>query len=146
MTLKPILQKQFLVIIDKLQATYWTKVTRPKKSRETADYNDGQTGTIKKVLGFTSLDNVTLSKPFDPEKDKAITDWLTQMDKNVGNGERFSVSIQPVAADTQGTVIKGATFTLTGCQIVSFSAPEVDRMGSSMAMLDLEICYDDLTF
>lgn len=145
-TLKPILQKQFLVIIDQLQTTYWTKATRPKVTRETADYNDGQTGTVKKMLGFTSRDNITLSKPFDPTADKAITDWYTELQKNESEDRRFSVSLQPVQADRQGNTIKGVTITLTGCQLVSFSAPEVDRMGTSAAMIEIEICYDDISF
>lgn len=146
MALKPILQKQFLVLIDQLKESYWNKATSPKESREVAEYNDGQTGVTRKVLGFTSTENVTLSKPFDPIQDKFITDWYTDYKKNVGTKDRFTVSIQPVQNDYQGNTIKGVTITLTGCQIVSFKAPEVDRMGTATAMLEIELCYDDLSF
>ena len=58
MALKPITQKQFLVLIDQLKETYWSKATAPKETREAADYNDGQTGNTKKALGFVSRDNI----------------------------------------------------------------------------------------
>ena len=146
MALKPITQKQFLVLIDQLKETYWSKATAPKETREAADYNDGQTGNTKKALGFVSRDNITLSKAFDPVADKVITTWYDGIKKNGTPAEGFSISIQPVQNNLETTTISGVTITLTGCQVVSFKLPEIDRMGNGVAMLELEVCYDNLSF
>lgn len=147
MALKPTMQKQFLVLLDQLKETYWSKVTAPKETRDVAEYNDGQTGKTRKVLGFTNTENITLSKAFDPVADKAIVDWYSNRKKDAGKAEKFSISIQPINADYQGSVISGGiTITLTGCQVVSFKAPDVDRLGTGMSMIELEVCYDDISF
>lgn len=146
MALKPITQKQFLVILDKLATTYWSKATSPKESRDVADYNDGQTGTVKKALGFLSRDNITLSKAFDPDADKAITTWYAEMQKNGTPNDGFNVSITPVKNDLAGTTLKGITLKLSGCQVVSLKLPDVDRMGNGVATIELELCYDTLAF
>lgn len=147
MPLKPIMQKQFLVLLDQLSETYWSKATAPKETKDVAEYNDGQTGKTRKVLGFTSTDNVTLSKGFDPVEDKKLLEWYSNRKKEAGKEEKFTLSMQPINSDYQGSVISsGATITLTGCQVVSFKAPEVDRMGSGLATIELEICFDDISF
>ncbi len=146
MALKPVTQKQFLVILDKLTDTYWTKATAPKETREVVEYNDGQTGNIRKALGFLNRDNITLSKPFDPAADKALMAWYENIRKNGTTAEGFTVTITPVNNDMAGTTISGVTITLTGCQVVSFRTPEVDRAGSAIAMVELELLYDDISF
>lgn len=150
MALKPITQQQFVVLIDQLTSTYWSKVTSPKESRVQAEYNDGSTGTTRKVAGFTSRENVTLTKAFDPVADKAIIAWYNGLKGSstggTGTGATpFAVSITPVTNTYQGTTITGVTITLTGCTVVSLKMPEVDRTGSSAAMLELEVYYEELT-
>ncbi len=151
MALKPITQQQFVVLIDQLTSTYWTKVTSPKESRVQSEYNDGSTGTTRKVSGFTTRENVTLTKAFDPIADKAIITWYNSSKGSASTGTSsqgvtpFTVSITPVTNTYQGTTITGVTITLTGCQVVSIKLPEVDRTGSGTAMLELEIYYEELT-
>lgn len=123
---------------------FFTKVTAPKETRETMDYNDGQTGTTYKMLGFTSRDNVTLSKPFNPSQDKQLAAWYNQQ---IASPSDFTVSIQPVNTDNGGTVIANAgTLQLLGCEVVSFKFPDVDRMGNSVATVELEIIYKSWKF
>lgn len=169
--LKPISQKQFKVTITSAatpntsgastgntstassgtQATtssvsdfFFTKVTAPKETRETMDYNDGQTGTTYKMLGFTSRDNVTLTKPFNPAQDKQLASWYNQQ---VASASDFTVSIQPVSNDNSGSALTGAgTLQLMGCEVVSLKFPDVDRMGNGAATIELEIIYKSWTF
>ncbi len=151
MALKPITQQQFIVLIDQLKETYWSKVTAPKESRVAADYNDGSTGTTRKVLGFTNRDNVTLSKAFDPVADKAVLAWYTSYKgggssaNTASSATPFTISITPVTNTYQGATIAGVTITLTGCQVISAKLPEVDRTGSAVAMIEFEICYEELS-
>lgn len=142
MALKPITVRSFLVTISGLGSTYFTKATAPKEAREVTEYQDGLTGTVRKMVGFTSRDNVTLSKPFYAVEDKALVNWY-QAQKKAG-AAKFVVSITPVNPDLEGTKIAGAmTITLTGCEVVSLKLPDIDRMGSGTAMLELELLHDD---
>lgn len=160
--LKPIHQKQFLVFIGDAGATststsgastskdntatalvktYFTKATAPKESRDEAEYNDGQTGTTYVSLGFTKREKVTLSKPFDPSADKTLVAWYKSRRSAT---DKFTTSIKPVAADQAGSEISGAgTLTLTGCEVASFKMPDVDRMATGVAMLEIEIVFDE---
>lgn len=163
--LKPIQQKQFLVFIGDTAAsgsssgssssgsanttttlvkTYFTKATAPKESRDEAEYNDGQTGTTYVSLGFTKREKVTLSKPFDPVADKTLVTWYKSRRSAT---EKFTTSIKPVAADQVGSEIASAgTLTLTGCEVASFKMPDVDRMATGVAMLEIEIVYDEWVY
>lgn len=143
--LRPITQRQFIVQISNLGSFAFTKATSPKETRETTDYNDGQRGTVYKLPGFTSRDNVTLSKPFYPAQDKALVTWYQNQKK--AEAQKFTVSIQPVNADLEGSAIAGAgTFILTGCEVVSLKLPDVDKMGSGIAMMEVEILYDEWSY
>lgn len=141
--LKPISQKQFLVVLDQLPQAYFTKATGIEESYETQKYNDGETGVIRTHVGFLDVGNVTLSKVYDPEQDASMLAWWDGQKKERST---FSVSIQAVTADTNGTVIPGSgTLLLQECQVVRFKYPEVDRESSSMAMLEIEIVPGTVT-
>lgn len=145
MALKPITVRSFLVTISGLGNTYFTKATSPKESREVVEYQDGLTGTVRKMVGFTTRDNVTLSKPFYAVEDKALVNWYQNQKKT--NAAKFVVSITPVNPDLEGSKIAGAaTLTLVGCEVVSLKMPDIDRMGSGTAMVELELLYDDWSF
>lgn len=141
--LKPVQQRQFLVTIDGLQA-FFTKATAPKETRGSSTYNDGETGITRKHLGFLELDDVTLSKPFDPAQDKALVEWWNKQKEDPSN---VTVSIQPVKADTKGSPIPGAsTLMLTECQVASFTYPAVDREADGMAMLEIVLVPGSITY
>jgi phage tail-like protein len=135
--LQPISQKQFLVNIQGIQS-YFSKVTKPKESRAETTYNDGQTGEEYTHLDFIKREKITLSKVFYPATDKALVNWWNE--RKTKADTPFNISIQPIAADTAGSPISGAgTIILNNCFVQSFSYPEVDRMGSGMAMLEIEV-------
>lgn len=142
--LRPLTQKQFIVQMDTLTGMYFSKVTAPKESREVVEYTDGQTGAVYKMPGFISRENVTLAKPFSPEQDKALVSWYNT--KKAANAAKFTITIQPVNADQAGSAAAaGATLALTGCEVVSLKMPDVDRMGSGLAMIEIEVLYDGWT-
>ena len=142
--LQPITVKQALITIEGITA-YFTKVSAPKEKREDVSYNDGQRGQTFKVTGFVELENITLSKSFDPVQDKALVAWYKARKNTLD--QAFSVTVQPVTADVQSTPITGGgTFVLSGCKVVSFKYPEFDRLGSGLAMLEIEIAPESVTY
>lgn len=145
--LKPINQKQFLVKISDTTLTYayFTKVTSPKETRDETEYNNGQDGTTHVHLGFTKRDKVTLAKPFDPVADKALVTWYKR--RRLTTATKFSVAIKPTHPDQAGSDITGAgTLTLLGCEVAAFKMPDVDRSGTGLAMLEIELVHDDWSY
>ena len=80
---------------------------------------------------------VTLSKPYDAAQDASLEDWCVA---TLDTGDTFSVSIQPVNADLEGTPIEGSrTLVMADSQLASFEPPTVDRDSTGGAMLTLEV-------
>lgn len=134
--LKPISTKQFVTTIAG-QKSFFTKVSGIQEQYDTQEYNDGEIGQTQLHLGYLKVENVTLSKVYDPVQDKElIAFWNAQKKER----KPFTVSVQPVNPDLSGTPISGAqTLVLNECLILRFKYPEADREGSGMAMLEIEI-------
>lgn len=143
--LRPILSKQFVTQVGDLPTTYFTKVSGLQESYDETEYNDGEKGRLFVHVGFMKIDKVTLSKPFDPAQDVALIQWY-QGQKT--NRQPFTVTIQPVSADLNGSPIAGAkTLTLTGCTVTRMKYPDVDRESSSaIAMLEIDVYPQDVTY
>jgi len=110
------------------------------------DYNDGQTGQTLEHVTFVKTEHITLSKVFDPEKDKPLIEFYNKT-LTEGQTQDWNISIQPVTADLQGKPVQGAgTIILNSCQFVAITYPEADRMGSGMSMLEFEVLYDNITY
>ena len=132
--------KQYLVTMGGLTA-YWQKATAPKWMRNETQYNDGQEGVIRTHLDFVSFEKITLTKNYDSEKDGTIIDFCLERRES---GERFEVTIQPVKPDKAGTAAPGKTLVLQDCQIVSVTYPSVDREGTGLSTLLVEIIPGDV--
>jgi hypothetical protein len=136
--LKPITQKQFLVTISDLpNDTYWTSVKGGKASRDKEEYNDGKEGIHKKLAGFITLESLTLMKPFDPDQDGAVIDWIK---KQMTEPTEFSVAVQPVSANLVATN-RGRQIRYEQCTLFDFKFPDVDRQSSAVANLEIVIEY-----
>lgn len=144
--LKPVTVQNFIVTISGaagLSGTFlFTKATAPRFSRTEAPYNDGQTGTEQMTFGFAKRDKISVSKPYDPVTDAALEIWAQEMMEKPAANNDFTLTIQPVQSDIAGTALPSAKARVyTGCQITSFRGHDVDRGGSGVAMLELEIYY-----
>ena len=139
--LTPQSTKQYLVSLGGVQA-YFTKITAPKWMKAETKYNDGQTGTMKTHLDFLDLEKVSLTKNYDAAKDGAIDQALKTRRES---GEAFEVTIQPVLADKAGSPVpNGKTIVLQGCRVVSVTYPAVDREGSGLSTMIVEVIPDDI--
>jgi hypothetical protein len=148
--LKPITTQNFIVTISGATGLTGTntfsKATAPRMSRSEVPYNDGQTGTEHMTYGFSRREKLSLSKAYDPVNDATLEQWAQDALEKPGDNSDFTVTIQPVQSDIAGTPIASAkSRVFTGCQLVSMRLPDVDRTGSGLAQLELEIYYQTST-
>ena len=141
--LQPISVKQFLVTIGGQSFTFQSK--KGGKIQWTEEtYNAPDQGVEYKHHSFQKMDNLTLTKLFDPAADRALITWSNTITQNRAP---FTVTVQPVQSDLAGTVYPGGgTFIYTGCELVSITDPESDRDGSGLAKLELEISFQNRTY
>lgn len=141
--LQPIGQQQFQVTFsdpgERAEYNlYFNKVSAPKISRTSESFNDGATGQTFEHLGFVKYENITLTKLFDPIADALFVKWL--QDRITKGGENFTIVVTPVESTKDAPKISGAvTWNYIGCQLVSYSAPEIDRDGTGIATLEMEV-------
>lgn len=137
MALKPISQKQAKIVISALQGIFWTSIDGGKQSREEVGYNDGQIGLEQTYLGFTMIEALTLTKPYDPTQDAALQSFITTQRSN---GTPFSVTVTPVQADVAGSALAGAVgITYPNCVLASYKPAKFDRNGNGLATVEVTI-------
>lgn len=139
--LEPLSIKQYLVSMGGVQALF-SKCTAPKVMKGETKYNDGQTGVMKTHLDFLEYEKVNLTKNFSASQDGTLLDFVKD---KMETGEKVDVTIQPVKADKAGSAVPGAkTIVLMGCQVVSVTYPQVDREGSGLSTLVVELAPEDI--
>lgn len=148
--LKPITVQNFIVTLNGANGLSgnitFNKANAPRISRNKVDYNDGQTGQTMATYGFASRENLTLSKAYDPVADATLETWAQNAIEKPQDNSDFTVTIQPVQSDIAGSPIASAKARVyTGCQVVSLRTPDVDRTGSGLAMLEIEIYFQNST-
>jgi hypothetical protein len=148
--LKPITVQNFVVTLNGATglsgSIVFSKASAPRFSRPEAAYNDGQTGQEKATYGFSKREKLTLSKAYDPVADDALEVWAQKAVEQPQDNSDFTVTVLPVQSDVAGTPIAQAKPRVyTGCQVVSFRMSDVDRTSSNLAMLELEIYFQNST-
>lgn len=140
--LNPISSRQAIITISELPNTFFMSAKGGKVGREKVKYNDGQKGIEKQFIGFTTLEALTLTKAFDPSADKVVISWFkTQSD----NATPFSVAIQAVKSDLAGSAFTGSSQLIYhNCVLGDYDYPDWDRMSSSLAIITIEIIYNEL--
>ncbi|MBD2168061.1 hypothetical protein H6G04_27120 [Calothrix membranacea FACHB-236] len=143
--LSPISNSDFLITIAGLNNIYWTTFSGVKVSYKRASYNDGLSNTTRMAEGGTKeYQPVTVSKPYDPEKDQPAIDFI----KRHEDGSIFDLVLRPVkkVTNTQGTdTFRGnKAWYLSGCRISSWSCAEgVDTAdGSKVTTLQIEFSIE----
>lgn len=135
----PIARNQFLVTVKDLE-TYWETFSGINEATQTSEYSDGYSNRLFPLLGPRSIDEITLTKAYDPDKDQPIIDFWQNFRLSRGedvNSRGLTVTVQPVeyAPDPQPI---GAPFTLYGFVPTRFNPfGEVDKKSQDMAMMSL---------
>jgi hypothetical protein len=145
-TLRPITVQNFVATLNGAngfsETVTFEKCSNLKLARSSSEYNDGQTGQKMATFGFSDRSNLGLSKAYDPVADANLEKWLIDAITNPKVDSEFTITIQPVNSDLAGTPIAGASpRTFTGCQVVSFKLPDVDRGSAGVARLEIDIYY-----
>jgi hypothetical protein len=145
--LKNITKKMFIVKLSGAGAANtvtasWHGITSPSVNFEDTKIQNAEKGVMEHISGMVDYDNVTLKKLFDPAADDAISTFVnTYRD----NREPFTVTINAVRPDAAGTLVPSAkSIVLSGCTIVKFKYPEVDRESTDAAMIELEVTVGEV--
>ena len=141
--LQPITMKQAKIEISApLLGIFWTSIKGGKMSHEEVSYNDGAQGLELVFTGLTKLENITLTKPYDPVNDAAIHSFISSQRSAK---TAFSVSVTPVNADIAGSPISGGkTIIYNNCTFISYNPPQFDRDGTGLAKVEMVIGLNSL--
>ena len=140
--LKPITNKQALIVVSGLPGIYWSSNKGGKMAYEEVGYNDGQTGIEQTHTGMMKIEPLTLSKAYDPVNDAAIQSFITAQ---AANATPFNVTVTPVNPDVAGTPIAGGRpMTYPNCKVLSYTPPQFDRDGSGLARCELMVAVNSL--
>ncbi len=136
-------QNMFQVLIPDIPGAYFSKMSAPKESRVETEYTDPQVGRQFTHVSFFKTEKVTLTHLYTPTIAAAVKAWWQKY--KTSPQPKITLTAQPVAADVSGTPLAGATAeTLVGCQPVSVKGVDIDRSGTSMAMIEIEFTVDEV--
>jgi hypothetical protein len=140
--LKALSSKQARIQISALQGIFWTALKGGKSSREEVKYNDGAQGLELTLAGMTSVEPLTLTKPYDPVNDAALQNFLTAQR---ANATPFNISITPVNSDVAGSAMAGARpITYNNCTLLGYTPPQFDRDGTGLAKCEIVVAVNSL--
>jgi hypothetical protein len=138
--LKPISQKQAIITISDISDVQWRSVSGGKVTRERIKYDDHKTGLEQTFVGFSSLEELTVVKNFDPTADAKVFNWA------IGQNAKptiFNVAIQPVKTDLLATPFEGSKQILySNCTLAEYLFPNWDRESSGLAVVTLTIIFN----
>jgi hypothetical protein len=135
--LKPIAKSSFIVTISGME-TIWTTFSGIVDTAESGQYANGTGNRIYKVIGARSIDDVTLSAPYDPLFAATIERiWLKY------NCEYITIIIQPTTCN--GTNRNGPPYVLNGCQLQQLTVAEMDRESGDVGTIELVFTVNSWT-
>ncbi|AFY49007.1 hypothetical protein Nos7524_3207 [Nostoc sp. PCC 7524] len=147
--INPQSNSDYHITIEGLNNIYWTQFSGIKVNYSRPKYNDGLSNVMRSADGGTKeYEVVTISKPYDPEKDQPALDFIKQRE----DGSPFNMRLRPVrrVTNAQGTnTFRGnKAWDLFGCRISSWSCPgNVDTSdGSQTSTLEIQFTIDSAEF
>ncbi len=138
----PITKTQWLVTIKGLDY-YWETFSGVEDQAQTSKYSDGLGNRTYTLVGPRDLQDMTLTKAFDPVRDKVIVDWY----KNYcpGQGLEETISITPVRYCPNPEPI-GPSVILYGVKPTNLKFAEVDKKSNDVSVLTLGIAADEYQY
>lgn len=133
----PIPKSAFIVTISGME-TIWTTFSGIVDTAESGQYANGTGNRIYKVVGPRSVDDVTLSAPYDPTLAATIEQiWLDY------NCEFITITVQPTTCN--GSDSNGTSYTLNGCQLQQLTVGEMDRESGDVGTIELVFTVNSWT-
>lgn len=136
----PITEADFLVTIEGISQAHWETCSGVTDSTNVTEYSDGQSNRLHKLIGPRQVENVTLSKPYNPEADKALIAWWKRWCS--ANGEEVTITMQPVRY-CPDAIPYGSATTMLGCKPSSLKFGNVDKKSANISMIELIFSVDD---
>lgn len=151
--ISPINNSDFLLTIEGLNdggtPVYWTTFSGIKFTRKSSKFSDGLSNTTRTTEGgIREYQNITLSKPYDPEKDEVVISFL----KSKENGSSFDFRLRPIKRVTNGQGTNdfrgNKAWDITGCRLENYTiADGVDTGdGTKTLMISVEFSLDSAEF
>ncbi len=145
MTRKPttISQSQWLVQTAgaaALDGRYWEKFSGISDPADVSKYNDGHSNRQYPHMGPKSLEDVEITKVYDPTTDGEIVRWY----KNWCTGDDpITLTIQSVQYCPDPEPI-GPSYTLYGCKPINATGyAEIDKGSNEVQRLTLKFAVED---
>jgi len=123
-------QRQFLVSISGINGYFMTK-SGGEVSSESTKVFEGGAKTPEIITSPSDVDNLTVSRNYDPDRDASI---LAQLRAKVGT-ERKTITVQPTDRDL---VAIGNPIVYADAVLVRIAEPEYDANSGDMATYELE--------
>jgi hypothetical protein len=136
-------ESSFLVTISGYgKAIYFSETSGGSKKASSSEYNDGLIRGNKKIRGNFTVDDLTLSRAFDPDTDPEFIRYL-EKHCSLRDGD-LTITVQPIEPCTESNPI-GAPFIYSGCLFLGYDAPEVKRSGNGASMVKYSFSVDNLS-
>lgn len=129
-------QRQFLVKVSGVDGYFATK-TGGDTSADTSDVWDGGASHPEKLAGPAMTDNITVSRPFDPVRDRPV---IQRLRGRVGR-LRATVSVQDTDVDL---VPVGKPTTYPNALLVGITDPEADAASSDASAFELTFAVESV--
>jgi hypothetical protein len=143
--LNPTSAADFLCTIEGLPETYFTNFSGITKTFTRPEYADGLTARKRKAqTGSSMVEDMELSKPYDPDVDSALIDWITTHE----DGTYFQALIRPVKRNGNIEFRGAKAFRLSNCRIMKASYPgEVNSSGGDqVSMIVIGFSCEEATY
>jgi hypothetical protein len=122
-----------------VEAVFASNLTGQGWIRDKADYADPEESRIKVLTGFIRMNDVTLTSLYDASQAGLVT-WIRGQ-KTAPT--RFTCVIQPIDASLDANPV-GEAVTMTGCQILNVTLPEMDRDQVGTARIQIVFRPEDI--
>lgn len=123
-------QRQYLVRISGIEG-YWSTFSGGNVSADTNKVYDGGNLTPEVLSGPAEADNVTISRPFDDNRDMEL---VAQLRQQVGT---FSATLSATPTD-RNLVAVGKPRVYPDALLVGLTEPDYDATSGDAAMIELE--------
>lgn len=134
----PIPKSSFIVTISGLE-TIWTNFSGISDTAESGQYANGTGNRIYKVVGPRSVDDVTVTAPYDPALAHAIESIWSKY-----NCEFITITIQPTTCN--GETSNSTPYMLSGCQLQQLTVAEMDRESGDVGTIELVFTVNDWNY
>lgn len=137
--LKPLTQAEYLVTVANVDG-YFTECSGLEEKFDTSTYSDGLSRRLRKLRGPGEIEDVELTKPFDPEADDAL---VTLCQEYCDLETELTITIQPCKRCGEVRQVGNKKLTLLGCKIVGVKGFEVDATSNDVSTLKITLSVDD---